>query len=150
MARLRESTSVGMTAQQSMARLGQFLSSLRGKDGIARIRLRVPGDGPTRELSIVREVRVEARRTRGEHSLEDLVLIRWVPEGTGAFPTFEGILSVRANDGDHGSSIELAGNYTPPVGAAGQVFDAVIGHRIARTTAREFLKDVKRAIGGMP
>jgi hypothetical protein len=146
MTRLRDSTLVESAAPQSMARLEQFFASLQGRDGITRIRLRVPGDGPTRELSIDREVRVEVRRPRGEATLDDLMLISWMPEGTGVFPTFEGILLVRAYGEGKASSIELDGNYTPPFGAAGQVFDAAIGHRIAQATARELLKDLKSAI----
>jgi hypothetical protein len=149
MTQLRESTSVEGTTRQSMDRLEQFFASLQGKDGVARIRLRVPTDGPTRGLSIDREVRVEARRTRGGASLGDLMLITWMPEGTGVFPAFDGILIVRAGEGN-ASSLELDGNYTPPFGAAGQIFDAAIGHRIAQATARELLKDLKRAIETTP
>jgi hypothetical protein len=146
MTRLRESTLVETPARQCIARLEHFFASLKGKDGVARIRLRVPTDGPARQLSIDREVRVEARRASGEARLDDLMLIRWMPEGTGVFPTFEGILLVRDGGEGDASSIELDGNYTPPFGAAGQVFDAAIGHRIAHATARELLKDLKRAI----
>ncbi|HMF29646.1 MAG TPA: hypothetical protein VKE42_12780 [Candidatus Cybelea sp.] len=127
-----------------MHRLERFFETLRGKDGVSRLRLRVPTDGRARGLSIDREVCVEARRTRGEASLNDLMLITWVPEGTGVFPAFEGILIVRSENGT--SSIELDGTYTPPFGAAGQVFDATIGHRIAESTAHELLKDLKAAV----
>lgn len=150
MTRLRESTFVETAAQQSLARLDQFFASLRGKDGVARIRLRVPTHGPTRQVSIDREVRVEARRTRGEASLADLMLITWMPEGTAVFPSFEGTLIVRASREGDACSIELDGSYSPPFGAAGQVFDAAIGHRIAQATARELLKDLKRAIESAP
>lgn len=144
MTRLRDAIVVDSPAEQSMLRLERFFDSLRGKDGVSRIRLRVPTDGPTRGLALEREVCVEARRTRGEAMLDDLMLITWVPEGTGVFPTFEGILIVRSTDGT--SSIELDGTYTPPFGPAGQVFDAAIGHRIAESTARELLKDLKAAV----
>jgi hypothetical protein len=147
MTQLRAGILVESAPAQSMARLEQFFTSLQDKDGVARIRLRVPTDGATRELSIDRAVRVEARRTRGEASLNDLMLIRWMPEGTGIFPTFEGVLIVAtSDDGANVSSIELDGTYTPPFGSAGQVFDAIIGRRIAEATARELLKDLKRAI----
>lgn len=150
MARLHDSLQVGKPPKQTMLGLEQFFESLRGKDGVARLRLRVPTDGPTAGLSIDRQVCVEARRTRGEASLDDLMLVTWMPEGTGVFPTFEGILIVRENADGNVSSIELDGNYTPPFGAAGQIFDAAIGHRIAQATARELLKDLKRAIETTP
>ena len=72
------------------------------------------------------------------------MLISWLPEGTGVFPAFRGTLMVRSENGT--SAIELDGTYTPPFGAAGQVFDATIGHRIAQATARELLKDLKAAV----
>lgn len=144
MTRLRDAIVIDGPAEQSMLRLERFFDSLRGKDGVARLRLRVPTDGATRGLALEREVCVQARRARGEAMLNDLMLITWIPEGTGVFPTFEGILIVRADNGN--SSIELDGTYTPPFGPAGQVFDATIGHRIAESTARELLKDLKAAV----
>jgi hypothetical protein len=144
MTRLRDAISVDGSAEQSMLRLEQFFESLRDRNGVARLRLRVPTNGPADGLALDREVRVEARRPRGEASLNDLMLITWVPEGTGVFPAFEGILIVRSENGT--SSIELDGTYTAPFGTAGQVFDAAIGHRIAESTARELLKDLKAAI----
>ena len=127
-----------------MLRLETFFAALGKGKGVARMRLRVPTDGVMHEIAIDREVCVEARRTRGEATLNDLMLITWVPEGTAVFPTFEGILIVRAVD--DASAIELDGTYTPPFGVAGQVFDATIGHRIAESTARELLKDLKAAV----
>ena len=144
MTRLSDSISVNCPAEQAMLRLDTFFATLRKGNGVARLRLRVPTDGVMHEIAIDREVCVEARRTRGEASLNDLMLIRWVPEGTGVFPTFEGTLIVRSEN--DASSIELDGSYTPPFGPAGQAFDAAIGHRIAQSTARELLKDLKAAV----
>jgi hypothetical protein len=144
MAWLHDAISVDGSAERNMLRLERFFESLRGKDGVSRLRLRVPTDGPAQGLAIEREVRVEARRPRGEASLNDLMLITWLPEGTAVFPAFQGMLIVRSENGT--SSIELDGNYTPPFGVAGQVFDATIGHRIAQSTARELLKDLKAAV----
>jgi hypothetical protein len=150
MTRLRESVLVESPAEQGVARLDQFFTSLRGSDGTARIRLRVPSDGVAQELSIDREVHVEARRAGGESPLDDLLVIRWSPEGTAVFPTFEGTLIVRENGEAAKCWMELDGNYTPPLGSDGQVFDAAIGQRIARATARELLNDLKREIEKTP
>lgn len=143
MTHLRDAISVDGSAKQSMLALEKFFESLRGKDGVSRLRLRVPTGAAARGLALEREVWVEARRARGEAGLNDLMLITWVPEGTGVFPAFEGILIVRS---ENGTSIELDGTYTPPFGPAGQAFDATIGHRIAKSTARELLKDLKAAV----
>jgi hypothetical protein len=97
-------------------------------------------------LSLDREVRVEVWQDRDDQNLNDLIRINWAPEGSVVFPKLQGTLVVWA-DGNHNSSyLELDGTYDPPLGIAGQLFDEVIGHRIAETTAREFLKDLKRAI----
>ncbi|MBV8530143.1 MAG: hypothetical protein JO104_02415 [Candidatus Eremiobacteraeota bacterium] len=85
---------------------------------------------------------------RNDVHRKELVQIRWAPEGTTVFPTFEGTLTIRGENPASPSHLELDGAYTPPFGIAGQVFDAAIGHRIAKATAREFLKDVKHAIEG--
>ena len=52
MTRLRDVISVESSAEQSMLRLERFFESQRGKDGVSRLRLRVPTDGPTRGLAI--------------------------------------------------------------------------------------------------
>jgi hypothetical protein len=38
--------------------------------------------------------------------------------------------------------VEFDGTYTPPFAAAGKVFDAVLGHRIAEATVHHFVNDV--------
>jgi hypothetical protein len=146
MPRLRDATSVTCSVEETEARLERFLGSLRDKDGVSRLRLRVPTDGPTQGLSIDRQVHVEARRARDADNLNDVIAITWMPEGTAVFPTFEGTLVTWGEQNANLSYIELDGSYTPPFGAAGQLFDAAIGQRIAQTTAREFLRDLKDAI----
>lgn len=61
-------------------------------------------------------------------------------------PKFEGTLVVWGEGERNRSYIELDGAYRPPLGTAGQILDEAIGHRIAESTAREFLKDLKRAV----
>lgn len=139
---LRDRTSVDLPIELTKAGLDRFFSSLRQKDGVSRIRLRVPTDGPTLGLSIDRAVRIEARSSLDGSSIR----VTWTPEGTSVFPTFEGELVIRSDGNPNVTDIELDGAYDPPFGAAGQIFDAAIGQRIAQATAREFLKDVKEAI----
>jgi hypothetical protein len=147
MTRLRDKTTVERPTEQTRERLERFFVSLRGRDGIARLRLRVPTDGAKHGygISFDREVRVEARQTNDAERPCDFIEIAWMPEGTLVLPRFDGKLSVCANSNPDACYIELDGSYTPPFGAAGQIFDAAIGHRIAQATAREFLKDLKAA-----
>lgn len=139
MPRLRDRISIERSAEQTQDGLEQLLRSLRGKDGASRVRLRVPINGRTiaPNLSIGREVSIEVRNG---------LAISWAPEGTLVFPSFEGTLAVRGDS--NRSYIELDGSYTEPFGAAGQRFDATVGHEIAQATAREFLGDLRRAIEG--
>jgi hypothetical protein len=145
MTHLREQISVASPAEMTEFRLENYLASLRGSNGVAKLRLRVPIDAPL-GVSVDREVRVEARRGRDDENLNDLIRISWSPEGRTVLPSFSGTLVVWGETGKKLSYIELDGAYTPPLGTAGQVFDETIGRQIAESTAREFLKDLKRAI----
>lgn len=146
MTRLRESASVDRTAEQTQRGLENFLASLRRRDGISRLRLRVPVLGASKfGLSLDREVVITARHARLNGKPREFE-ISWAPEGSVVFPRFRGTLAIRDEDDSGGCSIELDGSYVPPLDGAGKLFDAAIGHQIARTTAAEFLKDLKAAI----
>jgi hypothetical protein len=148
MTRLRDTICIDRPAEETAVGLERFFESLTGSDGIAHLRLRVPVGGATRNYGIYldRDVLVEARRARDEQNLNDVIRIDWSPEGAAVFPRFSGTLLVCGREGPGRSYIELDGSYAPPLGSAGQIFDAAIGHRIAKATARELLADVKAAI----
>lgn len=40
------------------------------------------------------------------------------------------------------TQLELKGDYRPPLGLPGRVADAVVGHRIAEASVRQFIRDV--------
>ncbi|MGA7571447.1 MAG: hypothetical protein WBG27_08925 [Candidatus Aquilonibacter sp.] len=143
MKELRERAMVECPVEQTEAGLIAFFAVRQDADGLTRMRLRVPMDGT---LSLEREVRIEAREGRDDDNLNKVVRVAWEPEGTVIFPRFEGTLLAWGEDDPTRSSIELRGHYTPPLGAAGQVFDELIGFQIAQATAREFLRDIKRGI----
>jgi hypothetical protein len=110
------------------------------------MRLRVPVKGTSQGVFLDREVRIEAWRDRDDQNLNDLIRIRWTSEGSVVFPKFAGTLVVWGEGDADLSFIELDGDYKPPLGLAGELFDETIGHRIAQSTARELLKDLKRGI----
>lgn len=68
--------------------------------------------------------------------------VSWSPEGGGPYPDFSGELTVRADEGYGSSVLELTGTYTPPLGAAGKVFDAAVGRKIASVTAQNLLASI--------
>ncbi|MGA8576669.1 MAG: hypothetical protein WB609_13415 [Candidatus Cybelea sp.] len=146
MPHLRDRTSVRGTVTETEVRLESYFASRRGLDGIARFRLRVPVNGTSQGLFLDREVRIEAWRDRDDQNLNDRILVRWTPEGSVVFPKFAGTLVVWGKGDRELSFIELDGDYKPPLGAAGELFDEAIGHRIAQSTGRELLKDLKRGI----
>lgn len=67
--------------------------------------------------------------------------IHWKPE-SGPYPEFDGELVVRADEDYTTSILDLRGEYRPPMGATGALFDAIAGSHIARATAQELLKNV--------
>ena len=68
--------------------------------------------------------------------------IHWALADGGPYPDFDGELTVRADEDYPTSILELVGRYTPPMGLAGAVFDAVVGARLADATAQELLKRI--------
>lgn len=97
-------------------------------------------------ISLDRPVNIEATPIVGGESHDGVIRIAWIP-GSVVFPCFEGTLLIRGDGADSRLiHIELDGSYVQPFGAAGRIFDAAIGRRLAHATAREFLKDVKAAI----
>ena len=146
MRRLRDHISVERSADDTQHRVASYLASLQGKDGIARMRLRVPVVADGVQLSLDREVCVEAYSARDDDNLNEVIRISWRPQGSTVFPVFEGTLAVWSENDPKISYIELDGGYNPPFGAAGQTFDTAIGHCIAQRTARQFLSDLKAAV----
>jgi hypothetical protein len=68
------------------------------------------------------------------------------PSGGGVFPHFTGTLSIENNEEYDSFSLVLKGSYDPPLGPAGQAFDAALGHRIAIATARDLLARIRDEI----
>jgi hypothetical protein len=68
--------------------------------------------------------------------------VHWEAEGDGPYPIFEGELHVEADEDYQTFFLTLEGGYEPPGGAAGQVFDAVIGRHVAIASARGLLQQL--------
>jgi hypothetical protein len=69
--------------------------------------------------------------------------VHWQAEGGGAFPIFDGFLSVAADEDYNSYWLVIEGDYEPPGGLAGKMFDAVIGNRIAVATTRNLLASLR-------
>ena len=148
MRRLRDRIQIDLPLDETQPRIDAYFESLRGAGGVATVRLRVPikGTGAALGLSIEREVCIEARNTRDDNNLNDVVRVAWRAEGSSLFPEFKGVLVVWAEADPQRSFVEIDGEYKPPLGMTGEIFDAIAGVQIAKSTAREFLNDLKRAV----
>ena len=84
---------------------------------------------------------VPLRGHKGERLVYDELHMAWEPSGGGPLPKFRGALKMRPLGLD--TEFELSGEYEPPFGPVGEVFDAVIGKRIAQATAQALLEMLK-------
>jgi len=148
MTHLKEKTTIEYPVSQIDARLEAYFASKRDADGVARVRLRAPVAGPATplRLSLEREVTIEARRTRDDDNLNYVLRVAWKPQDERLLPTFAGTLVTWGEADPKTSYIELEGDYEPPLGTPGEIFDAALGQEIARATAREFLADIKSEV----
>jgi uncharacterized membrane protein len=73
----------------------------------------------------------------------DALTISWRPRWS-AFPSFRGLATVRPQS--PGSILALEGSYEPPGGFAGQIFDRLIGRRLANSTMDHLLDRLRRYI----
>jgi Rrf2 family iron-sulfur cluster assembly transcriptional regulator len=74
------------------------------------------------------------------------VPLSWEATGpTGLFPRFQGTLRL-IELGPNGCELALSGNYRPPLGRAGQALDGALLARVARATARSFLRRVAHGV----
>jgi len=91
------------------------------------------------DLALVHEVRFRISHMRDESGLNDLVRITWEPESLIPMPDFTGTLTADWNADATGFVLELEGEYDPPGGIVGEVFDAFVGSRIAFATMHDLL-----------
>lgn len=102
---------------------------------------------PTLGGRLRRPVAVEAARHPDQAETgraHDAIEIRWTA-GTRFFPDFVGTLRLRIASVDE-TLLTLEGEYRPPFGVLGAVFDALVGRRIARSTMRDLLERLAAAM----
>jgi hypothetical protein len=70
-------------------------------------------------------------------------VVDWKDAADGPYPDFHGTLTVAGDEDYDAFWLVLEGNYQPPGGLGGQLFDAVIGKRIAEATAAGLLAEIR-------
>ena len=102
------------------------------------IRLRVPLLGVTGGPAIEKDVAIKYSARPAAAGDDRPWSLHWEPVGGGPYPEFAGELKIDIGE-DRACALVIEGEYSPPLGAAGQAFDSLLGSRIASVTAREFL-----------
>ena len=141
MSALHQQRSLRVPYRAAREALHAKLAPLAASARSARIELRAPlvTMKATHDVEAIFELAEDPLR------FDEVWRVCWHPYGGGPYPDFEGVLAVRSCDGG-GCTLELDGQYEPPLGQFGRVFDAVLGARIASATARELLADLAEEI----
>ena len=133
--------------------IGRFFEDRRQADVAdpnepVRIALRAPVRLPALQTEIVlqRDVVASIKPLPSNDGTIAAMDVEWEPAGGGPFPRFRGKLTAEGDEDNGDVLLVLNGSYTPPLGIAGQAFDAALGHRIAIATARGLLADVRDTI----
>lgn len=127
----------------ALAFLNTYVSDLAGTGGESKMAMRYTIT-QLAGLTLERDVCVRVEYVPGTTGAPAELEIAWEPDAS-LFPRFNGTLHALA-DGKETSTLSLAGTYDVPGGVAGQLFDAVIGVRIAHGTLEHLLRQFRDAI----
>jgi hypothetical protein len=112
------------------------------------LQLRAPFDIAPLNVGLTLQREVNARITPLSGS-GGAFAVAWQPMAAGPFPAFSGTLFITRSDSEKAESIlTLDGHYHPPLGLAGDVFDAFVGRHIAQATSSDLLERISAFIGG--
>ncbi|HUA09371.1 MAG TPA: hypothetical protein VMA98_08865 [Candidatus Acidoferrales bacterium] len=128
-------------ARELLAETAAVPAAANGQERLLHLTLPVPG---VEGAELGKDVRVTIEPGADPKGFDEPWKLHWEPVSGGIYPDFDGTLTIRADETYETSMLELQGSYKPPLGAAGALFDAVLGSRIAHETARELL----RKLGG--
>lgn len=149
MSNISERTTVHCAVNQAARHLTRYFAARGNSDGdIARVHLRaeVPVPGVHGGFSLERTAIATLVPSHSLGAMLPRYAVTWAPENAGPYPRFAGSLSVASSEDYDSFDLVLEGSYEPPLGAVGAVFDAVVGHRIAESTARNLLATIADSI----
>jgi hypothetical protein len=138
MSKLYQSTPLACPYNRARDLLAETLEPLAksGQPWVLNLRAPLVGEG----LDLAKEVVVTVGTATDPLHFDQIWSIHWHPVEGGAYPDFQGTITIRADQTYKTSLLELQGEYEPPFGAVGAAFDAVLGARVASATARELLR----------
>lgn len=127
----------------ALAFLNTYVRELNGGDAAATLPMRYTVS-QLAGLTLERDVSVRVDYMPQPHAAPALLRICWEPDAS-LFPSFDGMLRAEAT-GERTCILSLSGTYDVPGGVAGQLFDAVVGVRIAGGTLDQLLERFRDAI----
>ena len=137
MRRLSRSIHVNAPASFALAFVRTYFLQ-RGPEGAARLALRFPlPDALMSGLTIEKIVLLEFASARADTHASSIA-IGWKPLATRALPSFSGMLEALAA-GREACRLTIEGEYAPPGGVPGALFDRLIGVHIAGATLSALL-----------
>lgn len=72
--------------------------------------------------------------------------VHWGADAGGPFPALDGRIIVQSDPDPGAFRLHLTGEYDPPLGFAGELFDERIGKRIASACAYGLLADIRSGV----
>ncbi len=148
MGHISERALVHCAVHEAARYLSRFFHARGNTDGdVARLHLRA-------DVAVGGESAMKLERTAiatifPVHRVGDMVpryAVTWSAERSGPYPRFAGELRIENTDDYDSFDLVLEGDYELPLGAIGAAFDAVAGHRIAASTARNLLATIAGSI----
>jgi hypothetical protein len=135
------SVTVERPASETFARLESFLREY-APEAEMTLTLRAPFDLTALHVGVTLQRDVVARfapLSADGHAYS----VAWQPVSAGPFPAFGGTIFITSTeDQPNASIVTLDGHYHPPLGVAGDVFDAIVGRHIAQASAAELLERI--------
>jgi len=113
---------------------GFFAAHHDATDGVAHVTLHAG--------EIARDAVVTLTPARRPEDMTPRYAVDWKDAADGPYPHFRGTITVAGDEDYEAFWLVLAGEYDPPGGIGGQLFDAVIGKRIAESTAGSLLAEI--------
>lgn len=139
---------MALTPEQTLSRLERFLRD-NAPEAEMTFTLQAPFDIAKLNvgLTLARDVKARFAPLGSPNSA---YAIAWQPVAPGPFPAFAGTIFVTPGDNaDDESILTLDGHYHPPLGVAGDVFDAIVGKHIAQASAADLLERISLSIDSM-
>ena len=149
MTEIRESIAIELPYGHVLANIERWLGQEGAAAGSSTVTLRAPLRGVSGiDATLHHEADVSYVVTRDPTSKDrtrQALAVRWTPTGGGPFPEMWGLITLR-DVGKKTTKVELEGHYSAPFGAAGLVFDHVVGARIASATVGALLEEMRAQV----